>query len=490
MPTNRFRTGFVATEQEGAELKLGRPKKGRWTLHYRPSRQALAVADPDALATHRVTSFLLVEADQKTDLVVTYPLNTTATSPSFLQPKYETIRTITFEGFGLVDAGFGIEDDDEEELDPQEIFGRLPSGFVKDPYFGLGLNYDIRHIIETVEEVPDVTDLRIRRGRATGLPTIEGNRYVLSARQFDDVRKAVNRIHGRALNTATDEKWVAAHNSLLAPIDAKKYPAKGPIYHKNAIWNAIGPKGEGIDFSQADRKAIVSAATAATRAARKAEPALLLRLSREIEVVTLEELLDRFEEMLEKNLNENAWQNFFSQNPFILRLAFGHPIAVLGGQTTVGGHKFDGSGGKISDFAVKAAASGNLGLVEIKTPAARLIEEKPYRGDLHAPGRELTGAINQILDQRYRLQTSISALKDASGVWDVESYAIQGVLIIGRPPKGAALLKSFELFRNALKSISVITFDELGYKLRHLLDVLRSDKPVQADRTASDEELG
>jgi hypothetical protein len=201
----------------------------------------------------------------------------------------------------------------------------------------------------------------------------------------------------------------------------------------------------------------------------------LLRLSREIEVVTLEDLLSKFENMLDKNLNENAWQAFFSQNPFVLRLAFGHPVTILGGQTTMGGQKFDGTGGKISDFAVKAAASGNLGLVEIKTPTAKLIEERPYRGDLHAPSRELTGAINQVLDQRYKLQKSISILKDASGQWDVESYAVQGVVIIGRLPAGAALLKSLELFRNALKSVSVITFDELGYKLNHILEVLKSD---------------
>ncbi|TWA88990.1 uncharacterized protein DUF4263 [Bradyrhizobium stylosanthis] len=421
----------------------------------------------------RVTSFLLIEADEQTDVVVTYPLNTTATSPTFLQPKYETLRTITFEGFKLADSRFGLWDD--EELDPEQVLQRLPSGFVKDPYFGLGLNFDIRYIAETVEKIAGVTDIRLRRGRATGLPSVQGPSYLLSARQFDDVRKVVNRIHGRALTTAADEKWRMAHNSLLTPLDSRTYPAREPKYRKDAVRDAIGARGEGIDFSKADQKAIVSAATAATRTARKTEPALLLRLSREIEVVTLEELLDRFEAMLEKNLNETTWQTFFSENPFVLRLAFGHPIAVLGGQTTVGGHKFDGTGGKISDFAVKAAASGNLGLVEIKTPATKLIEERPYRGDLHAPGREFTGAINQILDQRYKLQKTISALKDASGRWDVETYAVQGVLIIGRLPEGAALLKSFELFRNALKSISVITFDELAYKLQHLLEVLRND---------------
>ena len=88
---------------------------------------------------------LLAEGDAKPDVVVTFPLNTTATSRGFLEPKYTTLRTITFEGFG-----FSNVDDDEAVLD---ALRNLPSGFVKDPFFGLGLNYDLRYLIETVEEI-------------------------------------------------------------------------------------------------------------------------------------------------------------------------------------------------------------------------------------------------------------------------------------------------------------------------------------------------
>nr|WP_249788443.1 Shedu immune nuclease family protein [Bradyrhizobium sp. G127] len=186
--------------------------------------------------------------------------------------------------------------------------------------------------------------------------------------------------------------------------------------------------------------------------------------------------------MLARKLSEGAWQSFFTDNPFVLRLAFGHPIMMIGGQISVGGRKFSGAGDKISDFVIKAAASGNLGLIEIKTPDTLLIEKTPYRGDLHAPSRELTGAVNQILDQRHHLQKSIPALKDNSGAWDVQSYAIQGLVIAGRIPEGAALLKSFELFRNALKSVTIITFDELGHKLEHLLEVLGTSNAMPDEK--------
>lgn len=466
----------MATAEDGAELKLGRPKAGRWTLHYRPARQAIEIASRGRPSVIPVKSRLLVEADERTDVVVTYPLNTTATSPSFLEPKYDTLRTITFDQFGL--AGAALE---EDEL--RELFQRLPSGFVKDPFFGLGLNFDIRHIAKTVEEISGVVDLCLRRGRSTNLPTVKGGSYVVSARQFDDVRKAINRIHNKALNVATDEKWMVAHNSLLSTIDSTKFPVKNRTYRKDAIREAVGASvGRGTALSKSDQKIVFEATVSAARTIQRTQPESLLKLSREIEIVTLEELAERLRKMLARKLNEGAWQSFFTDNPFVLRLAFGHPIMMIGGQISVGGRKFSGAGDKISDFVIKAAASGNLGLIEIKTPDTLLIEKTPYRGDLHAPSRELTGAVNQILDQRHHLQKSIPALKDNSGAWDVQSYAIQGLVIAGRIPEGAALLKSFELFRNALKSVTIITFDELGHKLEHLLEVLGTSNAMHDEK--------
>jgi hypothetical protein len=69
---------------------------------------------------------------------------------------------------------------------------------------------------------------------------------------------------------------------------------------------------------------------------------------------------------------------------------------------------------------------------------------------------------------------------------------VQCLVIAGRSPEGKAQLKSFELFRNALKSVTVITFDELLRKLEHLLEVLRG-QTIARDHTSlreADEEFG
>ncbi|MDB5398837.1 MAG: hypothetical protein JWQ55_855 [Rhodopila sp.] len=199
----------------------------------------------------------------------------------------------------------------------------------------------------------------------------------------------------------------------------------------------------------------------------------MLALSQEIEVVSLEGLIERLSQRFKKKLREAEWQTFFVENPFVLRLAFGLPVMMLGGQISVGGRRFGGSGDKISDFAVKAAASGNLALVEIKTPETPLLETSPYRGELYAPGRELSGAVNQVLEQRYNLQQNINNLKVTSRLYDVETYAVQCLVVAGRTPASPATLKSLELFRNGLKSVTIVTFDELLAKLEQLLEFLK-----------------
>jgi len=74
--------------------------------------------------------------------------------------------------------------------------------------------------------------------------------------------------------------------------------------------------------------------------------------------------------------------------------------------------------------------------------------------------------VNQLLDQRYQLQKNISLLNDNS---DIKDVAVHGVVIARRTPDAKPKLKSLKLFRNALKSVTIVTFDELLIKLEHLL---------------------
>lgn len=468
MPPNRFRTGYVATPEDGASLQFAKASEKGFTVSYVPAKDAVQLAsrlNEDFVPP--AAPLLIIEATAEGDILVMHPLNTTATSRGFLEPKYEVLDTVTLEAFGVPDA-----DNLQEVL---SFLRSLPGSFVKDPFYGLGIIYDLRCLTGVIEGMDDVTDLRIVRGGSKDLPTLRGSSYVISASQLDNARKAVARIHNKALGVAAQQKLALAHNTLLTPIDSVKYPQKQAPYRRDAILEAIGDSlARNSTLSRADQTAVVAAAKSAARSVSRSTPSELLELTHEIEVVTLEGLIERIESRLEKNDDEAAWQAFFIDNPFILRIAFGLPVMMFGEQITVGGRRFSGGGDKISDFVVKAVASGNLSLIEIKTPKTALLEAREYRGNLYGPSRDLSGAVNQILDQRYQLQKTIATLKDASGVYDVESYAIQGLIVAGRTPTGSPKVKSFELFRNALKSVTVITFDELVEKLKHLLEVLHA----------------
>jgi hypothetical protein len=157
----------------------------------------------------------------------------------------------------------------------------------------------------------------------------------------------------------------------------------------------------------------------------------------------------------------------------------------------VGGRTFSGIGEKISDFLVKNNLTNNTALIEIKTPSTKLLNKKAYRESVYGPSQEFSGSINQLLDQKYKFQKEIVSLKGNSRIYDLESYSVNCVLIIGKTPEEIDQKKSFELFRGNSKDIEIITFDELLEKLKQLHDFLSSGNsqdsiaPNQTNTTAS-----
>lgn len=203
------------------------------------------------------------------------------------------------------------------------------------------------------------------------------------------------------------------------------------------------------------------------------EGASAQQMSRD-ETRKLERLITRYEEMIGQKLKEQNWQAFFTENPFILSLAFGYPVIKVQDQASVGGCKLSGSGEKIADFLVKNSRTNNTAIFEIKTPQADLLNKTPFRRGIHKPSSELTGAINQALDQKYQFQTHIASVKHNSRIHDMESYSVHCCLIIGVTPSDKDQQKSFELFRGNSKDVEIVTFDELLEKLRQLRDFLES----------------
>ncbi|HEY0027373.1 MAG TPA: Shedu anti-phage system protein SduA domain-containing protein [Allosphingosinicella sp.] len=464
MALNNFRVGRPASVPENGHLSFKKKKK-HWTLTYSPKAGLVArVQAEEHDYSPPPAGILLVEADVKLGQLDIWPLNTTAFAHFPFRPKYARPRLIRLEGMTGLEA--------RSASDVIEILNKLPSGFVRSPHAGLGFDYELRAIPEILTE-HDVDMLIVRSGRRDGLPSFDENRSLTVAKvQFDELRRAIRRVHEKALDIAGDEKDRIAFNQLLSVADPSAFPEKPPIYRKNGVVASIGVRS-GDQLSNRDQTAILSAARGAVRSLSGRKPQSILQLSRDIEVVTLERLIEEMKRRLDRDKTERPWQKFFEQNPFILRLAFGYPVLKMGEQISVGGSNFDGKGEKIPDFVLKAAATGNLALVEIKAPEAALFGAKPYRGGVYAPEKELAGGVNQLLDQRHKLQASLPLKKQESGVFDVEAYAVDGILVIGRTPADRERQKSLELFRHDLKSVLVLTYDELLTKLENLLEFLQ-----------------
>lgn len=96
------------------------------------------------------------------------------------------------------------------------------------------------------------------------------------------------------------------------------------------------------------------------------------------------------------NQNESFWQNFLMENSFILSQVFSFPAIILQSQVFVGGQGIAPSGGKISDFLVANKFTRNVVLIELKTPATKLLEKSEYRKRVYSFSRDITGSVTQV----------------------------------------------------------------------------------------------
>jgi len=228
-------------------------------------------------------------------------------------------------------------------------------------------------------------------------------------------------------------------------------------------------------MSNSDKDAVVELISSNKQTIYKSKKKKLLKLQEDIDLINLEWLVNKIDLLLSQKSSEVSWQKLLNENPIILSLVFGYPVIKIQGQASVGGRKLSRSGDKITDFLVKNNLTSNAALVEIKKPKTPLVISCEYRDGVYAPSRELSGAINQLLDQKYKFQKEISSIKDNSGVYDIESYAVDCVLIIGKVPSEKDKKKSFELFRHNSRDVRIYTFDELSGKLKDIYMALKTE---------------
>jgi hypothetical protein len=234
---------------------------------------------------------------------------------------------------------------------------------------------------------------------------------------------------------------------------------------------------EAIRFAIKEGQTTVAAWTAAQLAASRAMLVFIRDLQETVwrgyTVENLRAVLELWNQNHD-NDDENFWQSTLDMNPIILSQLFAAPIIVLQGKAYLGGTGIGNAGANLSDYLVANKLTKNVALIEIKTPRTKLLGAK-YRGLFNA-SPELTGAVLQISNYRDSLLKNYHSLRAESdqpfAVTDPRCIVIAGTLRkeIGDDRKR---LHSFELFREGLRNVQIITYDELFHKVEILIELLQ-----------------
>ncbi|WP_435191049.1 Shedu anti-phage system protein SduA domain-containing protein [Streptomyces sp. bgisy126] len=171
------------------------------------------------------------------------------------------------------------------------------------------------------------------------------------------------------------------------------------------------------------------------------------------------------------NPSEEFWHKFFVEHPEVLAAPLEGKAYTLLSKCYVGGKSVLNSGGNTLDFL--AQNKGNSALLEIKTPATRLLSNSPYRANVFAPSKELAGSCIQVLTYRESLIREITSLAYQSP--QLRAINPPCIVLIGDLESEAlseTQRHSVELFRSSLKDVRVLTYDELFQGAEMLLNAL------------------
>lgn len=221
--------------------------------------------------------------------------------------------------------------------------------------------------------------------------------------------------------------------------------------------------------------------------------AAITRLDNTLGMSRLERFLSVAKPLLNSD-DEGAWQRLLKEESWVISQVYAQLVVFVGREIYVGGKNLRNQGGNFADFIYKSKAGNNVLVVEIKTPKTPLLytgkaieSKEKYRNRIYNVHKELSGATQQVRQNVYQLDQDYHALRALMDPQDPEfnNFSPRKLLIIG---SSASLTddeqrKSFELYRQNLRDVDVVTFDELVGRVEMLLEVMRttSDSAIEND---------
>ncbi len=174
-------------------------------------------------------------------------------------------------------------------------------------------------------------------------------------------------------------------------------------------------------------------------------------------------------EQHQANGSEEFWQRALTARAYVLSQVFAYPVVVIGSKAYVGGKDISNQGGNIVDFLVSVESTDAVALIEIKTPQTRLLGPQ-YRDGIFPLSSEISGAIAQVLKYRQSLMAEFHRL--TAGCPKELTLGEPRCLIVAghadRELTSTVKRENFELQRERLQGISVVTYDELFLRLQNV----------------------
>lgn len=223
---------------------------------------------------------------------------------------------------------------------------------------------------------------------------------------------------------------------------------------------------------------------------KEEKPQVIIEKLQELNIESLQEItsvagITQINKLLEiwehnsENDSEEFWQQTISEFSWIISQVFSTPIIIYEEKAYCGGKFVDNKGGNLVDFLYKSNLTANVALIEIKTPCTDLVGNA-YR-QTFSMSDELSGAVGQSLNYKHSIQKHYIGLvsenkkEDTFEVLNPRTLLIAGCMT-KEFEKEKGKLEAFELYRQNLKDVVIITYDELIEKIKILKSILEQGK--------------
>lgn len=368
------------------------------------------------------------------------------------QPKFDYVREITYRG----------------------LPSPLPRGIIKDYRLGYGFTKVLSPILYQIDKElqPEKLIVSLKGKTRVDKKTVYIN--------YNDLNKVYPKMDS-LLQRHIKEKEVTA-KKFLSPFFPQKFKDIKSPYVKGTLYTIINDQIEqdAKALSRDDFDSVLGLTLKELKNQGLESKKIVLETRERIEKRFLEDTIAAFKKLLERKLNNNKlekdWENLLKENPWIISNLFSTPVFLFQNQAYAGGKEINNTNGKVTDFLFKNDFTDNVAIIELKTHKTDLLSNKPYRGkDVYSLSPELSGAVNQVLNQRQNLIQEFVQLRTKEE-W-FESYNPKCLIIAGTtkglPEHGT---KSFDIFRNNLHGVEIVTFDELLKKLEFFHDLIKKKK--------------